>query len=419
MAAKSAADLGGKIESEIAFDDYCQLVSFTGEKQGKGLCEKPAQTVCQYNGKVLDSTCSYTPDAGEVLMSETDHRNIFCQEEKKTEKDLLTQKNLAHCKKLNLSKDKCVSFLRFNSEDENKNPFNKKIFNSKKVDKIFELGEMVRDHFFTLISGSNRLSDKRKQVLIDKIKKTKVYLNEDRFKNPELSDCYGSSDGKLSNGVFNQMNDYGQNEIHICSGLAMNMEYMNPHAFIHILAHEFAHSIDPCGLEQSEDAKKNEYKKYYPQLVSCMRGTKNGKCEGSDLNCNGKDAAELYCKENYPNQWKLCRKSLNSRPSCVVGKHTGNHDNIQQEQINEAFSDYMASEVMGAVMDKASEQERSDALLSISSQVSRRHDGCLKGKSNDSHPNAYMRLNKVMMSSEKGRKGFNCKSEEKKTCIGL
>jgi hypothetical protein len=110
---------------------------------------------------------------------------------------------------------------------------------------------------------------------------------------------------------------------------------------------------------------------------------------------------------------------LSQTPSCVVGGHRTEHGDIQQEQINEAFSDYMASEVMGAVMEKTSEQEKSDALLSISSQISRRHDGCLKQKGKDSHPNAYMRLNKIMMSSEKGRTGFGCQDGEKKSCSGL
>lgn len=418
-AARSASSIGSVIESKTAYLGFCQFVSSSNGAQGVKLCEEPAKTICKYSGKVLDSNCSYTPKEQEVIIDENQYKTIFCKEENTTDSKILTTSGKKECADLKLNDDDCLKFLRFRSPIDDKNEFNNSIFTDKKVDKVFDLGEKVKAHYRTLINSSSNLSEKKKKLLLNKIKRTNIYVNQDRFKDPEYSDCYGSSDGKLSSGVFNNANAYGGNDIHLCSGFAMNMEYMNPHALLHIIAHEFSHSIDPCALEQMQTGKPLDFKKFYPKTIACLRGTKNGSCKDSELNCSGKNDLENYCKGKYPNQWKECKKALSRTPSCVIGSHF--HDEgFKQEQINEGFSDFMASEVLGLEMKNSTQRERSDALISITTQLSHRHDGCNQGPRKNSHPNLYQRVDKIMMSSEKGRKALGCEEKEgRKTCSSL
>tara|TARA_Y100000590_G_scaffold259270_1_gene290961 strand:+ start:28807 stop:30045 length:1239 start_codon:yes stop_codon:yes gene_type:complete len=410
-------NLTSKVEKEIAFNDFCQFRSSGGDS----FCENPAMSVCRYGGKVLDSNCSYTPGDNEVMISEEDVRQKFCLLEKKRDKDLNAKSKREKCKALSLTGEECRDYTIFLDQKEKDNSFNEKIFTDKKVEKLFKIGEAVKNEYLSMIERSQRLSDKQKKVMTAKIKRTRIHLNQDRFNNEELSDCYGSSNGNLSNGVFNQEDGYGGNEIHICSGLGINMDYMNPHALIHIIAHEFSHSIDPCALEVGRGREKYSAKDFYPKLVNCLRGTENGSCEGAELNCTEKGEVERYCKALYPSEWKECHKALSGAPSCVVGGHSHKEGYIHgvQEQINEGFSDFMASEVLGGILKNESPQVKADALLSIGSQISRRHDGCNRNPRKNSHPNAFIRLNKILMSSEKGRASFNCSGLEKKTCSGI
>ncbi|MFT6068033.1 MAG: hypothetical protein ACJAT2_002183 [Bacteriovoracaceae bacterium] len=418
-AAKDASKIGSIIESKTAYQGFCQFVSTSTGKQGIKLCQSPAKTICKYKGKVLDSNCSYTPKAEEVVIDEKKLKSILCLEDEKTDADLLIASGKEKCSSLNLEGDECLQLLRFQRPNEDKNDFNNKIFTDEKIDLLFQLGERVKSHYKTLINSSLNLNDEKKKNLLDKISRTSIYVNQDRFENPVYADCYGSTDGKLSASVFNKKNDYGFNEIHFCSGFAMNMEYMNPHALFHIMAHEFAHSIDPCALEELQGGKPYEYKEFYPETVACLRGTKKGGCRGSELNCSGKKDLANYCKDKYPGEWKQCKKALSRYPSCVIGSHS--HDEgFRQEQINEGFSDFMASEVLGLEMKSATPAERSDALVSITTQLSHRHDGCNQGPRTNSHPNLYQRVDTIMMSSEKGRTAIGCEQREgKKTCSSL
>jgi hypothetical protein len=418
-AARSANNIGSVLESKTAYLGFCQFVSSSDGAQGVKLCEEPAKTICKYAGKVLDSNCSYTPKGEEVIIDKNQYKAIFCKEESSTDKKLLTASRKKECASLKLNDEECIRLLRFRNPKEDKNNFNKAIFTEEKINNLFELGQKVKSHYKTLINSSTKLSDKNKEALLNKIKKTNIYVNQDRFKNPEYSDCYGSGDGKLSAGIFNTANAYGGNDIHLCSGFAMNMEYMNPQALLHIIAHEFSHSIDPCALEKMQAGSPYVFQKFYPDTVACLRGTKKGSCKGSDLNCSGKNDLNNYCKGKYPNQWKECKKALGKTPSCVIGRHF--HDEgFKQEQINEGFSDFMASEVLGLEMKDAGHRERSDALISITTQLSHRHDGCNQGPRTNSHPNLYQRVDKIMMSSEKGRKAMGCEKQEgSKTCSSL
>ncbi len=419
QAASNAGTLSTKVEKEIAFNEFCQFRSEGGEKGQDILCQNPAEVVCSFSGRVLDSNCNYSPGDNEIMINEQDVKNKFCNSKEANRERVETLSGKKKCNSLNLKGNDCVEYLNFLSKGEVHNDFNEKIFTEKKVDKLFNVGELVKEQYLSLIEKSKNLSKEKKKILKSKIKRTRIHLNQDRFNNPELFDCYGSSNGKLSNGVFNQEDPFGGNEIHICSGLAINMDHMNPHALIHIIAHEFSHSIDPCALEVGFNGKKSSYDAFYPELVNCLRGTKDGTCKKAELNCTGKGEVKRYCKSMYPAEWRECHKALSGAPSCVVGGHRGEFEHGKQEQINEGFADYMASEVMGEILKEANSQERADALLSISSQISRRHDGCNKGPRKDSHPNAYIRLNKILMSSEKGRAAFNCSASDKKTCIGI
>lgn len=415
-AAKDVSDISKKVESETAFLDYCQLINFSDKDGGKSLCKDPAGIICQYDGKVLDSNCSYTPDGSDVVMNDPQQISLFCKKEKSEETSLLTVENKAKCASVKLSGDECIDYLSFTKEELPNNEFNNRIFTDDKINQLFQIGETVKGHFRDLIQQSTHMSEGKKKFLIGKINRTSIYVNQDRFSNPVFQDCYGSEEGKLSTGAFNTTDYYGRNQIHLCSGLIQNMDYMNPHAFLHIIAHEFAHSIDPCAIEGGEDPRPNEYKAFYPELVSCLRGTKKGKCKGSKLNCREEGSAEKYCKDTYKDKsWKICAKEFKKTPNCNFGKGHG----FKEEQINEGFADFIAAEVMGKIMKDATSKQRSDALISITAQLSRRHDSCNQGPRTDSHPNVYQRVNDITLSSDSGRKAFGCPGEGNKTCPGL
>jgi hypothetical protein len=113
-------------------------------------------------------------------------------------------------------------------------------------------------------------------------------------------------------------------------------------------------------------------------------------------------------------------------PNCAFGKPQSDYNKYiladyrkhgpKEDQSGESFSDFMAGEILGKILkQEKSLQVKRDSLVAITSTLSRLHGLCLKKNTPDSHPPGFLRMNRIMMSSQEFRESIGCKNGPPKT----
>jgi hypothetical protein len=375
------------------------------DKQLAELCRDPNGFVCKHQGQILDSKCKYTIFESAELEVSPSFMNLVCSSTKNT----------------NTTKETRAALIKT------------QVYSKEKITALKALYEEIKNNYISMLENSKSLSPLKKKILISKIKNTRIALDPNDLNDVRYSDCHDISPGITSTAIFND--DSGPvHEIHICIGAMANIENLNRYSLIHMISHELSHSIDPCALESEANELKEgpnpfAFKNFYPQTIFCLRGgSGNIGCNNSVLNCNNDQARQEYCSFYYngENVKKCFQQYSQERPSCPAGKPDPNynHNNLAdyekndpgKDQISESFSDFMAAENVSQFIKNAkSEDEKTDALLSIASGNSRLHGVCLKTNTPDPHPPGFIRTNRINMSSKSFRESIGCLSGPPKT----
>jgi hypothetical protein len=332
-------------------------------------------------------------------------------------------------------------------------------YTEKRITTVKQAVEKVKDAYLRMFENSKQLSADKKKYLKNIIQSVSVNLpppKEDR------EPCTNTLPSGPDTGIFHNAES---NSINFCIGAIILLEHMNPADLLHVIGHELAHAFDPCALESNFNngnlaiRNLNNYREVTPaffgELVPCLLGGKGADaCRKGILHCNSKEGLKAFCDSVSLNSTEYsegrtraslfegCLKIVSEHPNCSFGDSNDNYDlmdlsdfrkgKFPQSQVAEAFSDFMASEVLGQMtLDKAgpaphSVRDKINGLTAISSVLARLHGWCLKENTNDPHPPSYLRINRVVMSSKRFRDGFcgeNTKPPDSKfanlTCKGF
>ncbi len=371
----------------------------------KKICADPNGYVCQNKGNVLDSKCNYTIQESSDMEQTPFYGPLYCEELKK-------------------------------DPDNFKSNIQKKIYNKKNIDLLTSYFDKVKKAYIETLNNSTKISDDNKKVLISRIERTRLALDQADIENPEYKDCFSPVPKAVNTAVFNSVSSDldGENAVYFCVGAMANINNMNPYSIMHVMAHEFSHSIDPCALEElfASDPRPYAYKDFFKETVLCLRGGKGEDgCDGAVITCNTDLGVNKFCTQNNSDDINGCVNYYQKRtPSCRAGdmdpshdhKNSADYDKVgeSKDQIGESFSDFMAAEVIGKMLgSESSSLAKLDALISISSELSRLHGNCIDTNTPDEHPPGLIRMNRVNMSNKTFRDALGCGEPPKTKQAGV
>ena len=371
----------------------------------KKICEDPNGYVCQNKGNILDSKCNFTIQESSDMEKTPFYGPLYCKELK-------------------------------NDPDNFKKNIQSKIYTKENIDLLSFFFEKSKKVYMETISSSKKISDENKKVLINRIQKTRLAVSPEDLDNPENKDCFSPTPKAVNTAIFNSTSSdpKEENTVYFCIGAMANLKNMNPYSIMHVISHELSHSIDPCTLEVvfSSEPRPEAYKSFYNETVQCLRGgTGDNACKNAIVTCNSPEGIKKYCQQNYPNDQEGCEDYLkNTAPSCRAGEVDPSHDRNNsadydkvgepKDQIGESFSDFMAAEVVGRMLaDERSSINKLDALISISSELSRLHGNCIEANTPDEHPPGFIRMNRVNMSNKTFRDALGCGNPPKTIHAGI
>jgi hypothetical protein len=262
-------------------------------------------------------------------------------------------------------------------------------------------------------------------MLIALLQRTILHLPLSQSDHPLCSNT--APDGPPG-GFYNNANG----RIEVCIGALETLDSTSDSDLALTFAHELGHSIDPCALEHFASSKGKPDPeialKTYPGLLQCLRGGKGQDgCKDSVLHCTSEKGMDEYCSatgaKQGSSQFNACMASLHETPSCsdYSAPNAGKSRELSyrtrgmpSDQIQESFADYIGSETEGALLldhqleGPLSDQERLDAFVSDVTDFDQLHGGCIEHNTKDAHPPAFIRINRVFMSSPRFRQGMGC-----------
>lgn len=248
----------------------------------------------------------------------------------------------------------------------------------------------VKDRVVKLVSDLD-IPENIKTKMLNKIKSIKH----------NNSDCFIPSYAGQGNSVhvYLQPNAYysGSNHITICPGMFNNNT--SEFSIVHVIAHEMAHSIDPCvigslpGFKYSDmnlEASEQEFP--LKNLIPCLRGTKS-------INARNHYADELKKEKEKEKKLKKGKQSPSTRyyePSLC-----------RHDQIGEAFADWLAAEIIPEYIEDRFKLNK-EQMIKGYSNVFRSYCVDKKSKELDVHPEDRSRINKILLVNPKVRKQMGC-----------
>lgn len=298
-------------------------------------------------------------------------------------------------KKYGLLKDK-IYFIESETNEKIKNDMLAKV---KKDLGVETLEKKIESKIFPQI----------KSILIKKVNTTvsdpKIRKNlSDKINNIKFngSTCSKNSTASYLNDLTseNAYYDHDKNKFNYCAGISIQNKSEFQIAFT--IAHELAHSIDPCGItlgpqdfafKFDSQIKIKEAQSQFPfPVLDCLRSEKSSQAE-----------------------YELKLKPF------TVADSTDKFDEIFEsfctitDQINEAFSDWMASEILPEYIQKNFPNLTQNQIRFGYSNVWRGGRGCdifnEKSKSFDVHPDQEIRVNNIILVQPKIRKQMGCPTE--------
>ena len=274
----------------------------------------------------------------------------------------------------------------------------------KRVSK--EIFPRIRTHFSQLIG--KRVAEPLRSKLQDRISKIQFsgsYCTPDQkhpFPAALLADAHYSAE---------------TNDFDFCWGLLTtgNSEFR----ISQVIAHELAHSVDPCGItfpfrgnsfhySDPKDIEKSQSEFPFKGVISCLRSPKS---------------VQALRFENKPEIQPKTKTSASTDPrlSAISGSSTstnqgGNSPFYKGEQINESFADWAADEIVPKVISELHAKLTRNQFRAGYSNIFR-GQACTPASPTSTqfrtHPSREMRVNRLLLVQPKIRKQMGCKGEQK------
>lgn len=147
-----------------------------------------------------------------------------------------------------------------------------------------------------------------------------------------------------------------QNKIKLCAGM---MENTSDFALAQVIVHEFSHAVDPCNITLPEDSQSFKYKgmgpaetdlEYpIPGLLSCLRDPRSVGAQSLAALRSGASSQTDDQDEDRPPEERFGQGGLGGGlglPGAQVTPPTNLAPYCQGDQVNEAFCDWLAAEVV-------------------------------------------------------------------------
>jgi hypothetical protein len=419
---EQALDKAAQI-SALRAHNFCTNMDITGtvDRTLNMLCENPADFLCKYNsGNVFTSQCDLMIVESKQVQNLPSYVAVKCAAE--AEVDKLLERHSGECRK----QGDCRKFLQDKYKREIREIYKRIAFTPERLAKLKNTYGRVKASMRKMIESSSLVKEpSRKKYLLDLIRNTNLSVPDNECSSP-------GADGPTT-GIFND----GKGKIHFCIGAIVQIETANELSLIHLLAHELAHSIDPCRLEELQvdrlsrgEINEPDLKissKFYPGLLECMRGGKGPDgCQGALIHCNVPEGAEKACQEGKTKKgsrrFKECVELAGLTPSCPWGATDPKQQQLNladyrksdhpTSQIGEAFADFAAAEVLGSIAledlaaGRLQKRDLMDGITSMASENVRLHGTCLKDNTFDEHPVGYLRMNRIIMGSKRFSRAF-------------
>ena len=412
------------------------------------LCQDPGGEVCKLtrnSGSLLDSNCHFVTQKQEDLVQTPEGLEADCRGEV-ARNEFLKDKARTECTKpdnVSNSNEDCLNGLRVKYRKDLIAAERKEIYKKETTDKVQKTFDRIKKQFLSMIdSPQSPVAPYYKSYVKRLIKNTDLKWPKGNEKGFAL-ECFNkhpSGPNQPESDTFNAFNDT-QGKMTLCSGTMKSLEALNPYALIETLAHELAHSIDPCALEKDAfNQLKNDEKtkgkglgapdvanrEIYPGLVKCLRGGGGSQgCENAVLHCSERKAMIAACQTWDKKGIKYCTDTYAPAiPSCksksldYTAKHNG-QAGAHQCQIGEGTSDYFSAEVTGRIIAQDREsgalnlEGQRNALVGITGDLLG-DTGCGFGPNspnwlvNNEHPPGKTRINRLFMGNSTFRKALGC-----------
>lgn len=400
----------------------------------KSACQAPSAFVCHMNkGKVFNSQCQLTVADPREVINHPDYVSVKCDYQVKEAKFFKAHQGKCRSRE---STEACQARLRAKYHDELSRIERELAYTPARVLRLKNLFSSVKAKYLELVEKSALIRPEAKPALLANLKVTELRNELD-----DPSACANTEPTGPATGIFYN------GEIEVCIGAMSLLDHMDDSDLLLVMGHELSHSIDPCTLEENAYREKRKVAvtksapenaigmTTYPGLVQCLRGGKGPTgCSNSVLHCNTSKGIKEYCSEQVtkeglsPNSKagekvaKQCLTEVSVTPTCPLGKKDPDYnpsdlsayrkDSQPVDQIQETFSDFMGAEVLGALMQdraghkKISDSEKLDGLSAIAVDISNLHGGCQTENTTDLHPPGFLRVDRVMMGSQRFREAF-------------
>lgn len=442
-AVKTANEFQHHIKS-LEKNGYCTLLDCPENSSKndhlKALCEDPNGFLCsRKSGMLMNSKCQFVHLEPDDISGTPSALEIQCAF-KKTELDII-KSHQHECQALN---EECDLSLKIKYKDEILNAEKKLAYTPERVKRFKDAFYRVKNKYIEKLKKTSLVSKKQLSTIIAQIEKTEIDLP------PLNTDCANTPPGGPESGLYYSPND---KNVHICIGAMATLDYQNELDLLHGMGHELSHAIDPCTLA---DVFKNDPElgiSAYNGLVQCLRGgLGHDGCKNSVIFCNTKKGVEEACIEsidargNYPKAERRrlindCNEVSKKYGACPISKNDVNpptmnlatyrNEGENISQLQEAFADYMGSEVVSdlVVEDTKSglmtRQDHIDGIAALASDYVGLHGRCINENTKDVHPAPFLRLNRIIMGSKAFRTSVGCGNYPPKTkganmtCQGL
>jgi hypothetical protein len=430
-AAKDAVALSENSPALKLIHDGCMVMNYElfpakarDDEKVSSVCADPAGFLCGQSAKyILSSDCHLVVEADSDLAdvpSVVDDQCAIAAKQRAFLRD-----HSSECKRKNGSS--CTARLKVKYRNELRQLEWDQAYTPERVSRMKRLFELVRAREVRLIQESTMIPADRKEKLAKLVGDTTLSLPPFDGDPP---DCANAGPKGPEGGIYNDESEH----VVVCIGMMESLDYYSDAGLVSTLGHEIGHSIDPCALE--EDAHGNHHPdtavalKTYPGLLTCLRGGQGEDgCQNGILHCTDHKGMHQYCDSQSPvnsSRWKECHALVHDTPSCndysAYDRNVEDSNDLSlyrtkgeaSDQIEESFADYIGVEALGALLqegqlpDASAQGHRLDALSGAISDLKQLHGGCLKENTKDAHPPAFLRLNRVMMSSKRFREGLGC-----------
>lgn len=264
--------------------------------------------------------------------------------------------------------------------------------------------QRIQEIFSKSLSFINQfIATQISEVSVQKYLKEKI--NEVKFEGINCQRYADDSNHSHGSSPQNAFYNYTRNSVRYCGGL--NLAGLSDYQLMYVMAHEIAHSIDPCRVADMTETSSFSYSSLTPDLEEfpfkvlwCLRSEKSVYAfePSTKVEDRGHNEADLQ-----PWQLALLGRSPEAKPFCD-----------KRDQINESFSDWMAAEVLARFMESRTETSRKQHIDGVAgifrSSCNQVHQLGVSGfdRGYSEHPSTIDRLTKITLAHPKVRELLGC-----------